>query len=102
MGAGARQSEELSEFYVRIHPRDIAYLKYIFESYEIVGFLRTIDRRAAVVVVLAVPDFVQEAEAILDSVAREIPIERIPKPRDLGDDWLVASVLESEGEDPGS
>lgn len=95
MEAEASWSGELVEYYVRVRPRDIAYLKYIFESYEIVGFLRTIDPRAAVVVVLAVPDLVREAEAILDSVSREIPIERVPKPRDLGDDWLVASVVEA-------
>ena len=52
--------------------------------------------------VLAVPDFRREAEAILESVAREIPIERIPKPRDLGDDWLVTRVIETDGEGPPS
>ena len=102
MGLEAARSAELVEHYVRVRPGDIAYLKYIFESYEIVGFLRTIDPKAAVVVVLAVPDFRREAEAILESVAREIPIERIPKPRDLGDDWLVTRVIETDGEGPPS
>lgn len=85
---------ELIEVYVRLRPADIAYLKFIFESYETVGFLRTIDPRAAVLVVLLVPDFAEVGLAILDSVAREIELERVAKPADLGDDWLVGAVAD--------
>jgi hypothetical protein len=94
------KSAELLEYYVRLAPGDIAYLKYVFESYETVGFLRTIDPKAATLVVLVVPDFREAAEAILDSVAREIRLERVPKPSDLGDDWLVSNVL--DGDDEGA
>lgn len=83
---------ELIERYVRLAPVDIAYLKFIFESYETVGFLRTIDPREAILVVYFVPDFADVGDAILESVGGEITIERIPKPPDLGDDWLVGAV----------
>ena len=85
-------SQELRAVYVRLAPGDIAYLKFIFESYETVGFLRTIDPHAAVLVVYLVPDFAETGYAILDAVAGEIAIERIPAPPDLGDDWLVGAV----------
>jgi hypothetical protein len=83
---------ELVEAYVRLPPQDIAYLKFVLESYETVGFLRTIDPRAATLVVFLVPEFAEVGRAILESVSREIPLEPIEKPADLGDDWLVAAV----------
>jgi hypothetical protein len=85
-------SAELRAVYVRIAPADIAYLKFIFESYETVGFLRTIDPHAAILVVYVVPDFAETGYAILDAVSGEIAMERIPAPPDLGDDWLVGAV----------
>jgi hypothetical protein len=91
----ARRAEtvkDLCEIYVRLAPADIAYLKFIFESYETVGFLRTIDARAATLVVFLVPDFADVGRRILDSVSPEIRLERIERPVDLGDDWLVDAV----------
>jgi hypothetical protein len=84
---------ELVEVYVRLRPRDISYLKFIFESYETVGFLRTIDPKAALLVVLLVPDFAGVGLRVLESCEREIELERVPKPDDLGDDWLVGEVV---------
>ena len=89
---GSPYRQELEAVYVRLAPQDIAYLKFIFESYETVGFLRTIDPRAAVLVVYLVPDFAETGHALLDAVAGEIPLERIAEPPDLGDDWLVGAV----------
>ena len=92
MGKATSMSTDLVEIYVRVAPPDIAYLKFIFESYETVGFLRTIDPRAATLVVFLVPDFAAVGMRILDAVAREIPLERVERPADLGDDWLVGAV----------
>jgi len=85
---------ELTAVYVRLAPEDIAYLKFIFESYETVGFLRTIDPRAATLVVFLVPDFADVGHRILEAVSREIEIVRIDPPADLGDDWLVMAVAD--------
>ena len=84
--------KDLHEIYVRLAPQDIAYLKFIFESYETVGFLRTIDPRAATLVVFLVPDFAEVGRRILEAVSREIAVEKIDRPADLGDDWLVDAV----------
>lgn len=85
---------DLVAHFIRLRPEDISYVKFIFESYETVGFLRTIDPRAAVLVVLVMPDFAEVGEAILRSIAGEIEMERIPGPSHLGDDWLVATIYE--------
>ncbi len=53
---------------LRVAPEDIALIKFVLESYEGVGVVRTIDRKAAVIVVLAVPDTVPTARAILASL----------------------------------
>src|SRR5438552_13066603 len=94
MGKATSVSPELVEIYVRLRPQDIAYLKFIFESYETVGFLRTIDPRVATLVVFLVPDFAEVGQRILEAVSREIEIERIEPPADLGDDWLVMAVAD--------
>src|SRR5687767_6370846 len=43
---------DLHDIYLELSPADIAYVKFIFESYEEVGIIRTIDNRKAVVVLL--------------------------------------------------
>ena len=50
---------------------EIAYVKFIFESYEGVAVVRTLDRRAATLVVLAVPDFEAQARTIVRALADE-------------------------------
>jgi len=95
---GGARPRDLAAVYVRLAPADIAYLKFIFESYETVGFLRTIDPRAATLVVYLVPDFAETGYAILEAVGREIPLERIAEPPDLGDDWLVGAVTTDPAE----
>lgn len=93
MGA---ESRPLIELFVRLRPEDIAYVKFIVESYETVGFLRTVDPAVAVLMILVVPDFLDDALGILASLEREIAIERIPRPADLGDDWLVRALALEE------
>jgi len=90
--SAAETASGLVEVYVRVRPPDIAFLKFIFESYETVGFLRTIDPRAATLAVFLVPDFADIGLKILEGVSRVIALERIAPPDDLGDDWLVTAV----------
>ena len=89
--------DDLIAHFVRVRPRDISYVKFVFEAHEVVGFLRTVDRTEAILVVLVVPDFAAEGEAILDSIAREIPLERISLPTRLGDDWLLTTLWPEAG-----
>ena len=80
---------ELHDIYLEIRPEDIAYVKFIFESYESVGIIRTVDRKKSIIVLLAVDDFLEVARAILASLKNEIPLVEIPRPDDTGDDWLM-------------
>jgi hypothetical protein len=82
----------LVPIYLEIRPQDIAYIKFILESYEEVGIIRTVERKKAVVVLLAVEDYVETAHAIVKSLQQEITLIEIPPPPDLGDDWLMTEL----------
>ena len=78
--------------YLEICPSNIAYIKFILESYEEVGIIRTIDRKKAIIVLLAVSDFIQVARAIVKSLQQEVTLIEIPPPPDLSDDWLMTEL----------
>lgn len=90
------QDRRLVELFVRVRPQDIAYVKFVLESYETVGFLRTVDPDVATLMILVVPDFLDDGLGILASLEREIELERIDRPPDLGDDWLVRALEPAE------
>jgi hypothetical protein len=83
---------ELDLIYLEIPPEHIAYVKFIFESYEEVGIIRTVDRQKAVIVLLVMPDFTDAAEKILDSIKNDVPLREIPRPADAKDDWFMAEL----------
>ena len=82
----------LHEIYLEIRPEDIAYVKFIFESYEGVGIIRTVDRKKAIIVLMVVEDFLADARSILDSLRTEVFLPEIARPADLGDDWLLREL----------
>ena len=82
----------LVPIYLEICPSDIAYIKFILESYEEVGIIRTIDRKKAIIVLLAVSDFIDVARAIVKSLQQEVTLIEIPPPPDLSDDWLMTEL----------
>jgi hypothetical protein len=84
---------DLHDIYLELSPAHIAYVKFIFESYEEVGIIRTIDNRKAIVVLLAMADFVETARAILDSIRDDIPLREIARPAAMKDDWFMAELL---------
>jgi hypothetical protein len=73
-------------------PEHIAYVKFIFESYEEVGIIRTVDRKKAIIVLLAMNDFLDTARAILESLKSEVTLREIPPPTNSSDDWLMAEL----------
>ena len=83
---------ELDLIYLEIPPEHIAYVKFIFESYEEVGIIRTVDRQKAVIVLLAMPDFADAARNILDSIKNDVPVREISRPANAHDDWFMAEL----------
>ena len=82
----------MQEFYLEVAADHIAYIKFIFESYEEVGIIRTVDRKKAIIVLLAMNDFVAVARAILASLEREVPLREISRPANVQDDWFMVEL----------
>ncbi len=74
--------------YLRLPAREIAYVKFLFESYEDVGLVRTIDRDRATLVALVVPDFLPAARALIDALVTDGVCEETGPPADWDGDWL--------------
>jgi Domain of unknown function (DUF4911) len=85
---------DLELIYLQTPPQNIAYVKFIFESYEEVGIVRTVDRKGAVIVVLAMSDFVETARAILESVKQDIPLQEVPRPLEIPGDWFMRELAD--------
>jgi hypothetical protein len=82
----------LEEIYLETFPEHIAYIKFIFESYEEVGIIRTVDRKKAIIVLLVMEDFLETARCILDSIRRDVPLKETPRPANMSDDWLMTEL----------
>lgn len=87
----------LDTIFLRMAPVDIAFTKFLFETYEEVAIVRTLDRRAAILVVLVCNDYLDVAREILRSAREVIAFEEIPPPLDAGEDWLMKLMLHEEG-----
>jgi Domain of unknown function (DUF4911) len=66
--------------FLRVPRAEIAYIKFVFESYEGIAVVRTLDRHAALLAVLAAPDFETSARAIVRALASEAGCEEVPAP----------------------
>ena len=73
-------SDDIVPIYLHVPRREIAYVKFIFESYEEVAVCRTLDPMAAIVAVHTVPDFAAQARAVVASLEREGACREIPRP----------------------
>jgi len=62
---------------VQIPPREIAYLNFIFESYEGVAAVRTVDPRKGIVELMVSPHYQEEIKEILNDLAEEFPIQEL-------------------------
>lgn len=79
---------DLIDIYLRVEREDIAFVKFVIESYEEFGIVRTVDRKKAVIVLLIVPDFIGPARAALDGLREYVDWTEVPRPADLTD-WLT-------------
>jgi hypothetical protein len=64
--------------YLRLHRKDIAYFKFILESYEGMALVRTRDPNEAVVELMVAPGWEKDVEEVLGSLSKEITIEILP------------------------
>ena len=68
------------QWYFKVNRKDIAYMKFVLESYEGLGVLRTIDPWAGIVEVMVPPGLEKDMEMLLEGLRDEISIKRIATP----------------------
>jgi len=64
--------------YLRVHRKDIAYFKFIIESYEGMAVVRTRDPHEAVVELMVAPGWERDVDQVIEGLRREIEIEPFP------------------------
>lgn len=82
--------------FLALAPADIALVKFLFESYEGVAVIRTMDRHRAVIVAMVSADFEDVARAILDSLRAGIALREIAPPAAMSSDDLLRYALSDE------
>jgi hypothetical protein len=63
--------------YFRMRRKDIAYFKFIIESYEGMAVVRTQDPREAIVELMVAPGWEKDLEQVLEGLREEITIETL-------------------------
>jgi hypothetical protein len=61
--------------FIRVHRKDIAYFKFIMESYEGMALVRTRDPNEAVVELMVAPGWEKDVDQVIEGLQREIDIE---------------------------
>ena len=78
--------------YLQLEPENIAPVKFIFEAYEEIAIVRTVDRHKAVIVLMIAPDFFDVAREVLHSLQSDFPCTEISRPTAENDDWLMRQI----------
>jgi hypothetical protein len=63
--------------FLRLRRKDIAYFKFILESYEGMAVVRTKDPYEAIVELMVAPGWEKDADEVLEGLQKEIPFERL-------------------------
>lgn len=88
----SQPTTSIRAIYLRMRPVDIALVKFLFESYEEIAIVRTVDRHAAIIVVLVVPDFLSVARGVIEALHAQIDFVEIDAPPAESDDWLMREI----------
>ena len=66
--------DTLSKYY-RLHRKDIAYFKFIIESYDGMAVVRTKDPHEALVELMVAPGWEKDVDEVIEGLGKEIRIE---------------------------
>lgn len=88
---------DVQPIFLRVPREEIAYVKFVFESYEGVAVTRTLDRHAALLAILVAPDFLPVARTIVAALASEANCREVPPPAGVVD-LLADEPTSSRGE----
>jgi hypothetical protein len=63
--------------YFRLHREDIAYFKFIIESYDGMAVVRTKDSHEAIVELMVAPGWERDVDEVIEGLRKEIEIQQL-------------------------
>lgn len=85
----AEETGILTPIFLKLPSEHIVLLKFILESYEGLGILRTLNSQTGEVVILAVEETLGIVNQVLETLEDELHLRRIPPPASVAEDWLL-------------
>ena len=67
------------QWQVEVDKKDIAYIVSVFEGYENLAVVRTIDPSRRLIELIFSPDFLDDTRKLIDALSREIPVRLLEK-----------------------
>ena len=67
------------QWQVEVDKKDIAYIVSVFEGYENLAVVRTIDPSRGLIELMISPDFLEDTRKLIDALSREIPLRLLEK-----------------------
>ena len=68
---------ETTKRYYRVDRREIAYLRFIFEAYDGIAVVKTVDAQKGIVVLNVAPGCDDDVDYVLQDLKKEIMIETV-------------------------
>ena len=65
---------ESIQWQIEVDKKDIAYIVSIFDGYENLAVVRTLDASTGLIELLVSPDYLQDTRKLIDSLSKEISI----------------------------
>lgn len=88
-------NSDLAPIFLKLPPQKIVYLKFILESYEGLGELRTLNSNSGEVVILAIRETKENLDQLLNSLKQELSLCQILPPYSMKGDWLLSEELQT-------
>ena len=65
------------QWQVEVNKKDIAYIVSIFEGYDHIAIVRTMDPSCGRIELMISPDFLEDTQKLTEALAKEIPFRQI-------------------------
>ena len=62
------------QWQIEVDKKDIAYIVSIFDGYENLAVVRTLDASSGLIELLVSPDYLEDTGKLIDALSKEIPI----------------------------
>jgi hypothetical protein len=65
------------QWQIEVDKKDIAYIVSIFDGYENLAVVRTLDASRGLIELLVSPDYMEDTRKLIDALSKEIPLRSL-------------------------